>query len=218
MWDALLRRLLRGSNAETKILDVGCAPGRWIIYFEKNLGLHAYGIDYSTEGIESTKRRLARQGARAEVYAGDFMNYDFPLKFDVIVSFGVIEHYRDSARFLTRCSRCLVEGGLCICGIPNMASSFYGSMQRAIDHDVWSRHVPYVLNDLKRSFTGSGFSHVEGTYFGGFKIGVINFSKLGAFNGLMGPPDFVTHLLYRAISRSSESTLWAPYIFVWGRK
>jgi SAM-dependent methyltransferase len=218
LWDGLFRRLLVKFPAGSKLLEIGCAPGRWMIYFRENLGFDAWGIDYSPSGVEVAKHNIARHRTRAQVVEGNFLEYQFPLKFDVIVSFGVIEHYLNPMPVITKCLEDLREGGLCICAVPNIASTFYGGIQKSIDSDVWGKHVAYNMEDLISFFDRAGFVRIKGTYFGCFNLGVVNVSKFQKAAPFLHASNLILHLMLRSMVGTRESPLWSPYIFVWGEK
>jgi len=218
LWDSLLKELISGSASPSRLLEIGCAPGRWMVYFHKNLGLDVWGIDYSKRGVDVTRQNLEDQRISAVVVEGDFLQYEFPVRFDAVVSFGVIEHYKDPVPLIRKCHEDLKDGGICVCSIPNIASGFYGGLQRLIDRPVWEKHAPYNLEDLMKFFLDSGFDGIQGTYYGSFNLGVVNVSRFPAPEPFMFALNLVSHLLYRSVSGRRESRFWSPYIFVWGRR
>jgi 2-polyprenyl-3-methyl-5-hydroxy-6-metoxy-1,4-benzoquinol methylase len=223
IWDGFLRRLIGESFRGARALEIGCAPGRWMIYFNKRMGLKVAGIEYTKSGVELTKRNLAQHKVIGDVYEGDFLKFEFPVKFDIIASFGVVEHYLDLHSFFNKCWNLLTHDGLCITAIPNFGSHFYASLQSSVDRDVWKRHIPYRASDLTKALGQSGFNQVDWTFLGTFSIGVVNFSKyvtpnfrfLGTF---LAFSDGLLHFMFKARYRNRESAMWSPYIFTWASK
>lgn len=80
---------------KTKILDIGCGGGRHVKLFAEN-GFRTYGVDFSGEGIEQTKKVLSEHGLNAELKICDMreLPYDDAF-FDGVISFGVF-YYADA--------------------------------------------------------------------------------------------------------------------------
>ena len=47
-----------------RFLEVGCATGRWLIYFHRTFGYTVTGCDYSETGCAEARQSLARGGHR----------------------------------------------------------------------------------------------------------------------------------------------------------
>src|SRR6185503_16790682 len=41
-----------------KVLEIGCAPGKWLAYLGERRGLGPAGIEYSPEGVRATRRNF----------------------------------------------------------------------------------------------------------------------------------------------------------------
>lgn len=77
-----------------KILDLGCGNGRHIKVFAEQ-GFTVYGVDYSKQAIEHTKRLLKIYSLEAEVIRADVNKLPYPDSFfDGIVSIAVL-YYND---------------------------------------------------------------------------------------------------------------------------
>lgn len=55
-----LKNLLSGCAGE--VLEIGCAPGKWLAYLNKELGLMPSGIEYSDAGLAATKKKGNQRG------------------------------------------------------------------------------------------------------------------------------------------------------------
>lgn len=84
-YDALLNALPK--NKSLDILDLGCGPGRDLLYF-KNLGHHAVGLDGSANFCQ-----MARTYSGCEVLEQDFLQLDLkPESFDGIFANASLFH------------------------------------------------------------------------------------------------------------------------------
>ncbi|HEY9855758.1 MAG TPA: class I SAM-dependent methyltransferase [Stenomitos sp.] len=145
-FDRCLATQLAKSLANTRgtVLEIGCAPGKWLAFFAKELGLTPSGIEYSSVGIEVTKQNLRLQGIAFESFwQGDFFDLP-PQPFDVVSSFGFIEHFSDPLAVVERHVAWVKPGGLLVLGVPNFRGIYY-PLQKALDVSVLEKHNLAVM-------------------------------------------------------------------------
>lgn len=125
------------------LLEIGCGNSSWLPYFAREFGFCIWGLDYSEQGCEQERLKLAAEGVVGEVVCADFFNPPALLlgAFDVVVSFGVVEHFDDTSACLAAFAKCLKPGGMLITNIPNM-SGLIGKLQKLINRPVYDIHVP----------------------------------------------------------------------------
>lgn len=118
IFDGVLRPLLpRGGN----YLEIGCAPGSTMAYFHRNYGYRVCGIDFVGAAlVHDTMRRWDIRDY--EVIDADFLDYRFPQErlFDVVASFGFIEHFADFEGVLLRQAAYVRPSGHLIVEVPNL--------------------------------------------------------------------------------------------------
>lgn len=108
-------------DARHALLEVGCAPGRWLIYFHKRFGCRVAGCEYSPLGLKVLERNLTVAGVAADVFEGDFMTQAMGGRtFDVILSKGFLEHFSDPFAVARRHAEFLAPGGLLLLDVPNL--------------------------------------------------------------------------------------------------
>ena len=99
------------------VLDVGCGCGFHDVAMANQLGVESVeAIDYSPKSIEVAEREFAHPAVTRRV--GDVFEIEGG-EFDLVVSFQVIEHLRDAAGFLRRCSELTRPGGAVAVVTPN---------------------------------------------------------------------------------------------------
>ena len=128
---------------EMRILEIGCARSQWLPYFAKEFGFRVCGLDYSDRGCQQARQILAEEGVEGEVVCSDLFcpPQSMLAAFDVVVSFGVVEHFENTAGCLKALSEFLKPGGLAITIIPNMAG-LIGYIQKVVYRGVFDIHVP----------------------------------------------------------------------------
>jgi len=87
---SLLSKEILESGAKT-ILDVGCGNGAFLKY------LASVTSDLELQGIDLSD--AAEKESNIIFLKGDFLTYQFPGKFDAVVTLAVIEHLRDVSSF-----------------------------------------------------------------------------------------------------------------------
>jgi 2-polyprenyl-3-methyl-5-hydroxy-6-metoxy-1,4-benzoquinol methylase len=158
-------KTLSSMNAK-EVLEVGCGGSEYLPYFAKEFGLHVTGMDYSEPGCASAARLLTREGIAGTIVCADFFDPPRSLcgKFDVVVSFGVVEHFRDTPDCIAAIANFVKPGGLVLTFVPNM-TGVMGSLQKAIDRQLFNKHVPLNRELLRRAHELAGLIVQECDYF-----------------------------------------------------
>ena len=102
-------------------LEIGCNPGKFLIYCGKNLNYEMVGLDYDKKGVAITKRNIVESGLKAEILEKDFFNYDTDRKFDLVLSLGFIEHFQGERlqEAINKHVNLLNKGGKLFLSVPN---------------------------------------------------------------------------------------------------
>ena len=174
----------KGMNTESaSLLEIGCARSVWLPYFAREFGFHVSGLDYSETGCKLTRLILKRNNVEGKIYHCDLFNppHEVLESFDVVISFGVVEHFDDTKACIKACSRFLVPSGIMITSIPNMVG-LNGRIQKLCDRTVYDIHYPIDRETLKCAHTSAGLEVISCDYFLLANFGVIN------LEGLQGKP------------------------------
>lgn len=65
-YDKLFKSILK--RGDKKVLEIGCAKGRWLIYFAKEFGYEPYGVDYSKIGCKIAEENFKVADVKMEKY------------------------------------------------------------------------------------------------------------------------------------------------------
>jgi 2-polyprenyl-3-methyl-5-hydroxy-6-metoxy-1,4-benzoquinol methylase len=149
-------------NKQQQLIEIGCGNSTWLSYFHKNFGFEVSGIDYSEYGCEQTKKILARDGVPGNIYLGDLFNAPENLigKFDVVCSFGVVEHFNDTRDVLEHIGKFLKPGGILITTIPNL-TGITGTLQKWMNKPVYDIHKVMTLEDISGYVKEAGFEIIQ---------------------------------------------------------
>lgn len=166
------------SNDYSNFMEIGCAPGNYLVKFKKIFNLDVYGIEYEEEGYNKTIQNVTRYNISGKnIILGDFFDENFLEKkresFDVVFSGGFIEHFNDPEDVVKKQASLVSKNGLLICIIPNVKYI----NQMFSDEKTISLHNQLIMNrnSLKDLFEKNGLDVEYCDYFGG----LINFGVFG---------------------------------------
>jgi SAM-dependent methyltransferase len=114
-------------NESFNALEIGGAPGQYLIYMARNFKYHVHSLDYSKVGNEQTLRNLKTANIPVEVYERDLFSENFSKdlpRFDIVYSLGFIEHFEDLTLVVKKHVELLKPGGILLLGVPNLGGIY----------------------------------------------------------------------------------------------
>jgi SAM-dependent methyltransferase len=167
--DVLERELERGPDLVA--LEIGGAPGQWLAYLHETFGYRCAVLDFSPRGCALARSNFELLGIPAEIRERDFLDPALDIgRFDVVCSFGLIEHFTDVEAVVAAHARLVRPGGTLVIGAPNVRGVNHWFMKRlgpnrlaahnpeALDLELWDAFEARL--ELTRRFRG---------YVGGFE-------------------------------------------------
>lgn len=156
-----------------RLFEFGCYPGRYLSYLGKK-GWVVNGVDL-TPGIEEPQFKvwLHKEGIRTGlIKQADALSYaqETEDRYDMVCSFGFIEHFENFLRLIELHDRLLKNGGWLAITTPN----FRGSVQKFLHTNLNSaalniHYLPAMQPWLwKKKLEDLGYAVKEAGYFGGF--------------------------------------------------
>ena len=208
-----------------KVLEIGCAPGKRLTRFAKRYGYTPYGVEYTDSGVEITKKEFQYSNFSVEnIFYADVFDLDFQHthkeEFDVVLSFGFIEHFENVDEVIKTHLNFLKPGGLFLVMIPNLNGIYYYLSYFLYKkilkiHNLSIMKLP-VFCDI---FNGIALHKIFCGYYG-----VINFGMLQADGKLQS---IVLKFLQKtqtmfnpvlSLCHILENHITSPYILFIGRK
>ena len=212
-----------------KVVEIGSAPGTFLVQFSKKYDCIPYGIEYSKVGVEVNQATFKAHGFPPEnVIHTDFFNDNFHHRyfeyFDVVFSKGFIEHFTDMQPLLDRHMDLLKPGGYLLVEVPNLLGVNY-PLARFFDKGAIPRHNLGIMRKdvFRRLFDRPDLEQVLCGYYGGFSFYLFTAdgSKVRRYS-LKTCHKFqpVLNLVFRTFLRDkrAESALFSPFLQYIGRK
>ncbi len=207
-----------------KLLEVGCARSFFLPYLAKEYGFEVSGLDYSPLGCELEREILQELQVSGEIFCANLFSppQELPGKFDVVMSFGVVEHFTDTADVLGAIARFLKPGGLMLTSIPNLAG-IIGAAQKRLSASVYDKHVPLNREALRKAHEDCGLQVLDSTYYGPLDFGICVLDSqpsAGAANLLkiLRYGSAAWMLLESKLGRFPANRLTASFIFCTARR
>lgn len=145
-----------------RVLEVGCSPARWLLWYAERFGAAVTGLEYSAAGVRLSRENLAAAGIDGEIHEGDFFSDDLALgMFDLVLSLGFIEHFDDIPTAFARHVDFAGDGGRMAIGMPNFRG-LTGLLQAWSDRTYLKLHNTRAMDaDLYWELAGDHGMRVE---------------------------------------------------------
>lgn len=142
--DAAFSKIFR-PDAKKKLIEIGCAPGKWMVYFHEKYGYEVSGLDSSPHGINKTWENLQYHKIGGKVYNEDFFRFQAPEKYDIVISLGFIEHFKDTDKVIEKHISLLAENAFLILGVPNF-QGINKTIQKHASEEILKKHNLSIMN------------------------------------------------------------------------
>lgn len=120
--------------------EVGCFPGRFLAHLGKKYNYVVSGIDLVPGSRDYLQRVLTEQGVKVGALTeGDFLQFIPESKYDVVCSFGFVEHFTDTEDIIRRHLNMLKPGGILLLSSPNFTGVQY-LLHRCLDKNSLAYH------------------------------------------------------------------------------
>lgn len=172
--------VLKNESKKT-LMEIGAGSSGWLPYFSQKYGYKVSGLDYSEIGCKIGLKNLEMTKVDFdEMICEDIFKWNSPKKYDVIFSYGVIEHFEHPEKILKICHDHLNKDGIIITVVPNLAG-LMGSWSKRFVPDIFAIHKIIKKDELKRLHLENGFSDLKTGYAGTMSIHVIPWIRSNHF-------------------------------------
>lgn len=216
------------SGAHLKCLEIGSAPGFNLVALHNRFKYEVYGVEYTRNGVLKNQELFSREGlpveniihadALSENFQNNFSNY-----FDVVCSFGFIEHFEDPVGIIEKHLNLLRRNGTLIISIPNF-QGIYRIGQKILNKKVLDLHNLSIMKNKNfgRLFNESVLNKLYCDYYGLLTIGLFdpgdNRIKKIIIKGLSYVQKMFNFVIFHFFKNRVISNSFSPYILFIGKK
>ncbi|SHN17919.1 class I SAM-dependent methyltransferase [Mucilaginibacter sp. OK098] len=172
----ILAKLIAEKNIKNAI-ELGGFPGYYATYLKKYQKLDTTLFDYYIHQ-ELINQLLEKNGLKPgdiNIIEADLFSYQPEKLYDMVLSFGLIEHFNDTKAIIETHLQFLKPGGVLFITLPNF-KSVNGWVQRKFDKENYDKHniSSMDLQLLKDSCKQLGLKEIEAYYHGRFTVWLEN--------------------------------------------
>jgi 2-polyprenyl-3-methyl-5-hydroxy-6-metoxy-1,4-benzoquinol methylase len=149
-------------------LEIGCSPGGILADICSRLGYAAYGIDPSCDSQRICDRLEAAGVTIGRIWAEDVFAWKPQEPFDIVASFGFIEHFVDAEAAIARHFDLVKPRGTVLIGVPHFAHGQW-LLHRIFDEEMLNGHNVHAMTRrfLRSATARCGALNIRVDYVGG---------------------------------------------------
>ncbi|MBC7567396.1 MAG: methyltransferase domain-containing protein [Pedobacter sp.] len=214
-----LAKIIKDMGVQSAI-ELGGFPGYYAVFLKKYFKLEVTLLDYFVHE-PVTNELLAANGLKPsdiEIVETDLFNYTPRQQFDLVLSCGLIEHFKDTADIINRHIAFVKPGGTLFITLPNF-KAVNGWFQKKYDKENYDKHNIDCMNPqfLAAICKEAGLEVIQSRYFGRFSIWLENEQQKSMVTKLLKKTIWIAgKLLTKVIPFDSKQL--SPYLILEARK
>jgi SAM-dependent methyltransferase len=173
-----------------------------MVYFNQVFGWEVAGLELSEPGLLASRSLLEANGIKARLYAGDVLEIEPEDQYDVVASFGLIEHFDDPLPCYRAMNHWIRPGGAMIVTVPNLLGPEGWAMRRR-NYQFYLGHRRYSAVDLSNHCEAIGLRVVFCGLVGNLHIPyVFEPNKSTGYQRLVNFPSKLLNAMVRRAARA----------------
>ena len=179
VYEEIFLQYLHHDSSKTCI-EIGCIPGDFLIFMHKNFGYRIAGIDFNGRADLLWQNMRFNGINECQYYEADFTTWKTDQRFDIVCSFGFIEHFKDSEAIISKHISLLSDEGMLILGCPNFRFGQF-VFHKIFDEDNIKKHNLKImdLGKIKSIIEAQGLSVIYLGYYGTVQFWVEDLEQKG---------------------------------------
>jgi SAM-dependent methyltransferase len=209
----IMAKLIADKGVKTAI-ELGGFPGYYATYLKKYQHLDTTLFDYYIDE-DIINRLLEKNGLKPgdiHIIESDLFTYQTQQLYDMVLSFGLIEHFSNTKDIISRHLQFLKPGGVLFITLPNF-KGVNGWIQRKFDRSNYDKHYIESMNLqlLAQTCRELGLTEVESFYHGKFSVWLENRAEQnGLVKGLVKTIWLAGKMVTKILP--IETKVFSPYI------
>lgn len=175
----IIKAYVPSDGVVRSVFEVGCFPGRYLSVFGDQGGV-LNGVDLTPRVLSDMPKWLIANGYKiGDFYGVDFFKLNCGKTYDIVCSFGFIEHFVNYEEVLLRHLSFVSPGGMLILTTPNFRGAFQKMLHKFLDGNNLDRHYLPSMDPLawKKILVDSGYEILFCGFKGGFDFWADSGSK-----------------------------------------
>lgn len=229
LWDVIYKKHMPKKTNGARLLEIGSAPGNYLVRLKRAFGFVPYGVEYSESGVELNREIFSLYNIDiGNVIYADFLSDEFHKQykgyFDIVISRGFIEHFTDVGNIIKKHISLLTSGGYLIVSIPNI---------RGVNYILtWIFHKKGILmhnmdimqkEKFTKLFDKNSLLTLFCDYYGTFNFGQFRTERNSPMRFVLNfckKLQLILNATFRLIfkDKGMESRLFSPYLLFIGVK
>ena len=194
----------RHQGKEPCVIEIGAGDSNILIDIAKRYDLknEICGLDYLQEACLKLKKKSEKHSISINTICTDLFSPPPKMlgKFDIVLSFGVVEHFTDLKSVMKAISRYASKNGIIFTLIPNNKDGIYGWMMKRLNKKVYDAHVLYSKEDLRKAHESTNLEVLHCDYLVSSNFGILSWCFANKKHG-------ITYWLYKQFTRISK-VIW----------
>ncbi len=228
LWNVLYPQYVPNGQSKTAI-EIGSAPGEYLVRLRDRLNYEPYGVEYSRPGAAINRAAFVQANIDPNnVFEASLFDEHFlaanTCRFDLVVSRGFIEHFSDPTEAANAHWRLLKPGGTLLVSVPNLRRFNY-YLTRLINEDVLAIHNLEIMRRqaLCALFESCGAKTLFCDYYGVLNFDVTYARKGSRWRHVMAGlsvAQLALNASFRTLlpPRAGDSQTFSPHLLYIGHK
>jgi len=180
------------------VIEIGGAGSYRLLALAKWGGAVVTALDYSEVGMSKTQQIFDINGCEVKTIVSDFFEWEPDRHYDIVVHWGVLEHFTDPLPFLARCSKLLSFSSKMVFSMPNMSAwgAYFWKKWSSADY---SRHIYHSYEEIKTACAKTDLEIKHAFYFDFPLLQITKWEKAGLGPLLVSVGQHGLNLLWKSI-------------------
>ncbi len=211
-----------------KLLEVGSAPGSFLVQFSRVFGCEPFGIEYTEAGMKVNREIFKKNKLDPDnIFFTNFFSDDFQSahrdSFDVVMSRGFIEHFNDVSSVIKSHKNLAAKDGICLISLPNLNGINY-FLANFFKKDIIKIHNLSIMDKivLQDICERNGLKTLYCNYYGMFDFNLFSssYGLKSTILDLCHNSQGILNLFFNCFckNRTLESKYYSPYLLYIGKK